>query len=183
MTKQQGGGFVIRDSHKKEKVTIQEEKRRQRLRKREKKNRDRKGEVDCKALSKNISHHHHQPRCYSVLLCMLAEQAFTSTSSFALQYHLSEWDSKFKDIWNVWHSFSTTSLQIWFCNHCINGFLMTARSERVIGNIHHSGAICSGQDVNPWEASCPLVIMLYHRILAKLLGNCNPTVVEGSTLN
>lgn len=37
MTKQQGGGFVIRDSHKKEKVTIQEEKRRQRLRKREKK--------------------------------------------------------------------------------------------------------------------------------------------------
>lgn len=101
MTKQQGGGFVIRDSHKKEKVTIQEEKRRQRLRKREKKNRDRKGEVDCKALSKNISHHHHRPRCYSVLLCMLAEQAFTSTSSFALQYHLSEWHSKFKDIWNV----------------------------------------------------------------------------------
>lgn len=102
MTKQQGGGFVIRDSHKKEKekVTIQEEKRRQRLRKREKKT-DRKGEVDCKALSKNISHHHHRPRCYSVSLCMLAEQAFTSTSSFALQYHLSEWDSKFKDIWNV----------------------------------------------------------------------------------
>lgn len=61
----------MRDSQKKKKekrkVTIQEEKRTQRLIEREKKLGDRKGKVDCIALSNNISHLYYRPRCYSLV--------------------------------------------------------------------------------------------------------------------
>lgn len=58
-------------------------------RKRKKKHRDRKGKVDCITLSNNISHLDYLARCFSLSRCVFAEQAFTSTSSFTQQYHLS----------------------------------------------------------------------------------------------
>lgn len=176
MTKQQGGGFVMRDSRKKrkEKVTIQEEKRRQRLI--EEKKTDRKGKVDCIALSNKISHLYYLPRCSSLSLCVLAEQAFASTSSSSLQHRLSAQNSSCKAFCNAWHSFSSTGL-LWFHNHCRDGFLMTARSGRVISNIHHSEATRSGQDVNQWEGWWPLVMMLYQPLLPlnAMLANSTPS--------
>lgn len=92
----------MRDSQEKrtEKVTIQEEKRRLRLIEREKKHGDGKGKVDCITLS-NISYLYNLPRCYSSSFCMLAEQAFTSTSSFTVPYHLSEQNSNYKGFCNA----------------------------------------------------------------------------------
>lgn len=135
-------GVVMRNSlgkKRKEIVTIQEEKRRQRL----KENEMGTGKLDCIILSNNISPlYHHPPRCSSLSLCMLAEQALTQASSSTFN---SAQYSSWEGFWNAWHSFNSASMMT-FHNHCIDGFLMLARPMRAISVIHHPEATRSEQD-------------------------------------
>lgn len=75
---------------------------------------------------------------------------------------------------NARHSFCSPNMLV-FYNHCIGGFLMIARSMRVISNMHHSGATHSWAGYKLMRG-LPSSVMLYRPIL--LLKCCKTAITQ-----
>lgn len=119
-------------------MTIQEEKRRQRLK-------ENKTERERWIASYYQIISHISAICPDVTpyhaACLLSKLSLRLP---LLPYNSAQY-SECKGFWNAWHSFYSASTMT-FHNHCIDGFLMLARSMRVISNIHHPEATRSEQD-------------------------------------
>lgn len=94
-----------------------------------------KGKVDSDALLNDITHLHYASRCYSFSLGLARWASFHS--------HLRFYTTTRRSRERVAATHDTT-------RRCINGFLMIARSTRLISHIHHPG-----QAPNPRETRHP----------------------------